>query len=78
MGYRPGPLFREILEAVEEAQLDGRIHTPEEALELVRGGVSVPGLESAAVGLSSSPVTGGDSGGLRTRRGGRACRGGLA
>ncbi len=36
MGYRPGPLFKEILDAVEEAQLDGRIHTPEEALELVR------------------------------------------
>ena len=25
MGFRPGPLFKEILQAVEEAQLDGRL-----------------------------------------------------
>jgi poly(A) polymerase len=36
MGYRPGPLFRTILEAVEEAQLNGRIGTREEALRLVQ------------------------------------------
>jgi len=36
MGYQPGPPFRVILEAVEDAQLEGRIHTPREALELVR------------------------------------------
>ena len=34
-GYSPGPIFREILQAVEDAQLDGRIHTPAEALSLV-------------------------------------------
>ena len=34
-GYSPGPIFKEILRAVEDAQLDGRIHTPAEALSLV-------------------------------------------
>jgi putative nucleotidyltransferase with HDIG domain len=33
-GYRPGPRFSEILQAVEDAQLEGRIKTREEALEL--------------------------------------------
>ena len=35
-GYQPGPRFSEILAAVEDAQLEGRIHTAGEALELVR------------------------------------------
>jgi poly(A) polymerase len=35
-GYRPGPLFKEVLGAVEDAQLDGTIHTREEALALAR------------------------------------------
>jgi putative nucleotidyltransferase with HDIG domain len=35
-GYRPGAQFREMLNAVEDAQLEGAINTPEEALELVR------------------------------------------
>ncbi len=35
-GYPPGPQFKELLTAVEDAQLDGSIHTKEEALELVR------------------------------------------
>jgi poly(A) polymerase len=34
--YKPGPLFKEILDAVREAQLDGSIHTKEEAWEMVR------------------------------------------
>jgi poly(A) polymerase len=34
-GYTPGPLFKEILQAVEDAQLEGKIHTPAEALSLV-------------------------------------------
>jgi hypothetical protein len=34
-GYSPGPIFKEILQAVEDAQLDGKIHTPAEALSLV-------------------------------------------
>ncbi len=35
-GYRPGPLFKEMLEAAEDAQLDGIVHTAEEAIALVR------------------------------------------
>jgi len=36
MGYRPGPVFGEILRSLEDAQLDGEIETPEEAREYVR------------------------------------------
>jgi hypothetical protein len=36
MGHKPGPLFREILHAVEDAQLEGRLKTKEEAREFVR------------------------------------------
>lgn len=36
LGFEPGPLFREILEAVEDEQLEGRLSTPEEAVALVR------------------------------------------
>jgi len=36
-GYTPGPQFKELLTAVEDAQLDGSISTKEEALGLVRG-----------------------------------------
>ncbi len=35
-GFAPGPQFSKMLEAVEDAQLEGRIRTHEEALELVR------------------------------------------
>jgi poly(A) polymerase len=35
-GYEPGPMFSEILSVVEEAQLEGRIHTAGEAMALVR------------------------------------------
>ncbi len=35
-GYKPGPLFKELLTAVEDAQLDGSISTKEEAMELVK------------------------------------------
>ena len=35
-GYRPGPAFGEMLTAVEDAQLESRIGTRQEALELVR------------------------------------------
>ena len=34
-GYQPGPQFKELLTAVEDAQLDGKISTKEEAMELV-------------------------------------------
>lgn len=35
-GYQPGPAFRPMLQAVEDAQLEGLIATPEEALNLLR------------------------------------------
>jgi putative nucleotidyltransferase with HDIG domain len=35
-GYAPGPRFREILEAVEDAQLEGRLVSHAEALEFVQ------------------------------------------
>jgi len=35
-GYHPGPIFSTILTAVEDAQLEGRIHTAGEGLALVR------------------------------------------
>ena len=36
LGYRPGPTFKAILEALEEAQLNGTLQTREEALRLVQ------------------------------------------
>jgi poly(A) polymerase len=35
VGYTPGPRFKEILGAVEDAQLEGRLQSKEEAMELV-------------------------------------------
>jgi len=35
-GYTPGPKFREILEAVEDAQLEGRLSSHEAALDFVK------------------------------------------
>jgi poly(A) polymerase len=35
-GYAPGPRFREILEAVEDAQLEGRLRSHDTALEFIR------------------------------------------
>lgn len=35
-GFRPGPPFAKILETVENAQLESRVQTPAEALDLVR------------------------------------------
>jgi hypothetical protein len=35
-GFRPGPKFGEILEAIETRQLEGRLRTREEALEWVK------------------------------------------
>jgi poly(A) polymerase len=34
-GYHSGPRFAEILSAVEDAQLEARLHTPAEALNWV-------------------------------------------
>jgi poly(A) polymerase len=35
-GYQPGPKFKEMLREVEDAQLEGRISTADEAMQLVR------------------------------------------
>ncbi len=37
MGYPPGPMFKQILQAVEEAQLEGTLAEPEAARAWVRG-----------------------------------------
>jgi len=41
-GYTPGPLYRQILQAVEEAQLDNRIANAGEALAFVRSQFTLP------------------------------------
>ena len=41
-GYRPGTHFKVMLEAAEDAQLEGLIHTPEEALALVHARFGAP------------------------------------
>ena len=35
LGFTPGPVFHEILERVKEAQLEGELHSRQEALEWV-------------------------------------------
>jgi poly(A) polymerase len=35
LGLKPGPLFKELLDAVHEGQLDGAITTTNQALELI-------------------------------------------
>jgi poly(A) polymerase len=53
MGLEPGPIFKKLLDAVREAQLEGTIHTTREALDLV-GRL----LKEEENGLSSSfPIT---------------------
>jgi putative nucleotidyltransferase with HDIG domain len=41
-GYTPGPAFKQILQSVEDAQLEGRIHTREDALRLVEQQFPLP------------------------------------
>lgn len=41
-GYRPGPQFRAMLEAAEDAQLEGALRTREDALALVAGAFGPP------------------------------------
>ena len=36
MGLKPGPEFKRILDAVREAQLEGKVKTKEEAIEMAR------------------------------------------
>jgi tRNA nucleotidyltransferase/poly(A) polymerase len=51
LGLKPGPLFKEILETVEESQLNGKIQTHEEALALVRS------MFSARLGGEKTPIS---------------------
>ena len=41
-GYRPGPEFSKMLDAAEDAQLESRVRTKEEALDLVRSTFGKP------------------------------------
>lgn len=45
-GYHPGPAFKQILTAVEDAQLEGRIRTREEALQFIHERFPLPGANS--------------------------------
>jgi poly(A) polymerase len=40
-GYQPGPMFKDLLMTVEDAQLEGKIRTKEEAMQLVKERVQV-------------------------------------
>jgi tRNA nucleotidyltransferase/poly(A) polymerase len=42
LGYQPGPRFKEILAAIEDAQLNGAIRSREEALQLIRDSFKAP------------------------------------
>jgi poly(A) polymerase len=44
MGFAPGPSFKEILDAVEEAQLNGKLHTHEEAVRYVQDSLNPPAM----------------------------------
>jgi poly(A) polymerase len=47
MGLRPGPAYKDVLAAAEDAQLEGRVETKEQALEFVKQLLlSNPGLKS--------------------------------
>jgi poly(A) polymerase len=47
IGRKPGPQFRTILQAVEDAQLEGTLHTREEAISFVETNFARPGLMSS-------------------------------
>ncbi len=42
LGYRPGPAFHSALSAVETAQLEGQIHTRQEAMNIAREVLNAP------------------------------------
>jgi tRNA nucleotidyltransferase/poly(A) polymerase len=41
-GYHPGPAFAPMLAAIEDAQLEGQVRTPDEAMSLVRSRFELP------------------------------------
>ena len=60
LGYRPGPVFKEILRAVEDAQLEGKIQTHQQAIDMVKNifpveDISDFGAASATRGLGNRP-----------------------
>jgi len=42
LGYRPGPRYKEILQAVEDAQLNGQIANKDDAIRLISSTFPVP------------------------------------
>ena len=48
-GYQPGPRFKQILQAVEDAQLESRIQSQEEAFEFVRRQFPADGPDQAGL-----------------------------
>jgi len=42
MGYKPGPLFSEILDALLDARLNGAVHTKEDEIDFVRNRFPLP------------------------------------
>ncbi len=54
MGYPPGPLFSQVLEAVREAQLEGEVTEREEALALARQRAKTLTAENAENGKANS------------------------
>ena len=55
LGYRPGPQYKTILDYVEDARLEGRVRTRDEALALVRE--LFPQTESTQSSQSSQSTT---------------------
>jgi len=59
-GYPPGPRFKEILSAVEDGQLDSRLHNKEDAMQWVKsvylGGVEEKPVKPPAMGSGSHLV----------------------
>lgn len=45
LGIKPGPRFKEVLEAILFAKLDGRVKTREEELQLARALIDKPGID---------------------------------
>ena len=48
MGMTPGPRFKNLLEAIQTEQLEGRLHDRETALDLLRTLVSSPDATESA------------------------------
>ena len=61
MGYRQGPVFGQILATVEDAQLEGKVETKEEAAQFVRSKFKPKGLARSEeeAGIADSQTNGG-------------------